>query len=88
MATLPTLITETRKRGAATAGNGWSANVDGDGVVRIRHYSVEMIHVSAWDSVRGIDPGWGSTSDVQGVNKLLKGIGSPETYRSLFRDAS
>ena len=33
MATLPTLINETRRRGAATAGNGWSANVDGDGVV-------------------------------------------------------
>lgn len=85
MATLPTLISETRRRGAAVAGNGWSANVDGDSVVRIRHYGTEMIHVSAWDSVRGIDAGLGSTSDVQGVNKILKGIGSPESYKSLFR---
>ena len=88
MATLPTLINETRRRGAATAGNGWSANVDGDGVVRVRHYATEMIHVSAWDSVRAIDAGWGSHSDVAGVNKILQGIGSPETYRSLFREAS
>ena len=85
MATLPTLINETRRRGAATAGNGWSANVDGDGVVRVRHYATEMIHVSAWDSVRAIDPGRGSVSDVQGINRMLEGIGSPESYKSLFR---
>jgi hypothetical protein len=85
MATLPTLITETRKRGAATAGAGWSANLDGDNVVRIRHYGCEMLHVSAWDSVRAIDPGRGSVSDVQGINRMLEGIGSPERYRSLFK---
>lgn len=85
MATLTTLISETRRRGAATAGNGWSANLDGDDVVRVRHFATEMIHVSAWDSVRAIDPGWGSTSDVQGINRILDGIGSPESYRSLFR---
>ena len=35
-----------------------------------------MIHVSAWDSVRAIDPGRGSVSDVQGINRMLEGIGS------------
>jgi len=85
MATLKTLISETRRRGAATAGNGWSANVDGDDVVRVRHYGCEMIHVSAWDSVRALDPGLGSNSDVQGINRILDGIGSAESYRSLFR---
>lgn len=75
------------RNGIATAGNGWTATVDADSVVTVRHYATDMFQVAAWNAVRPLNPGHGSVSDKQGTNRILAGIqpnGSTETYASLF----
>jgi hypothetical protein len=86
---LDTLISAARnsRNGIATAGNGWTATVDADSVVTVRHYATNMFQVAAWNAVRPLNRGWGSVSDKQGTNRILAGIqpnGSAETYASLF----
>ncbi len=87
---LDTLIAAARnnRHGIATAGNGWTATSDTNSVVTVRHYDTDMFQVAGWNAVRPLNPGHGSTSDIQGTNKILAGIqpnGSAETYDSLFR---
>lgn len=72
--------------------------VDADGVYRMHvkrrlvHYATVMLEVDGrmnldlqptFTTVSYFNPGWGSVSDQQGVNKFLAAAGLPDRYKSL-----
>ena len=72
------------RSGMATAGNGWTAIAASDGTVTVRHYATDMLAVSAWGTLEPISRGYGSVSDKQGINKILRGIGSDASYNEIY----
>lgn len=88
---IPTAI----EHGEASASDGrWTARKASAyeigtkiGGVVIRHHHTDMI-VYNWltQQVEGINPGWNSSTDRQGINQILNYVGSSEQYKTLFPD--
>jgi hypothetical protein len=72
--------------------------VDADGIYRMHvkrrlvHYGTVMLELEGkmnldlrptFTTVSYFNPGWGSVSDQQGVNKFLAAAGLPDRYKSL-----
>lgn len=86
-ASLGTIVATARKRhdGQATASGGrWHAYSDDDGDVVVCHYRTAMLVVHADNTVTAISAGWGSMTDKCGVRAIMRGIGSPECYASIY----
>lgn len=83
------LVEVAREHGNASASNGrWTAwHIDSatfpDSVL-VKHFETYMIRVSKYDLAYPIDEGWRSKTDKQGINQILRYIGSNETYDTLF----
>lgn len=74
-----------RPDGEATASAGkWWAIRRADGTVSVGHYRHHMLTISPDGTVTGESSGWGSMTDKCGVRAIMRGIGSPECYASIF----
>lgn len=75
----------TRPDGEASASDArWRAVRVDDGSVIVFHYRTHMITVAPDDTVTGESRGWGSMTDKCGIRAIMRGIGSPEGYASIF----
>ena len=84
--TIGRLVETASGHGTASASNGrWRATLDPDGSVDVWHYSTRMIRVHPERRhVVAIDEGWGSQTDKQGINSILRHECIGESYWSLF----
>ena len=75
----------TSRTGTAQASGGaWHATLTGSGSVIIGHYATSMIEIQDDGTVVPINRGWGSVSDKQGINKVLRYEGAGVLYADLF----
>lgn len=86
-ATLNTLIDTARIKYRATASGGrWTAqkHVHQDHTaITITHHTTVMLVITD-NTVTPISAGWGSHSDIRGINRILRGAGIPLTYRDIY----
>ena len=73
-----------RKGTANASGGAWHATVTGTGSVVVGHYATSMIEIEANGNVIPISRGWGSVSDKQGINKVLRYERAGVLYADLF----
>lgn len=79
-------------KGYTTASNGrwqaWATNRYGPAAIVVQHHKTPLFAYVFEGSRKGevipLDPGWGSRTDKQGTNLILKGAHLPYTYESLF----
>lgn len=75
----------TSRTGTAQASGGaWHATLTESGSVIIGHYATSMIEIMRDGFVQPISRGWGSVSDKQGINKILRYEGAGVLYADLF----
>lgn len=79
------LVPTARTKGKSYASNKkWSAVRDDHGRVIVYHYKTAMLWVLPDGTPQPISRGRGSTSDVQGVRKVLAGIGINMSYKDFY----
>lgn len=69
---------------AKASGGAWHATVTDTGSVIVGHYATAMIEIEATGNVIPISRGYGSVSDKQGINKILRYEGAEMLYADLF----
>jgi hypothetical protein len=75
----------TSRTGTAQASGGaWHATLTESGSVIIGHYATSMMEIQDDGSVIPISRGWGSVSDKQGINKILRYEGAGVLYADIF----
>ena len=75
----------TSRTGTAKASGGaWHATLTESGSVVIGHYATSMIEIQDDGTVIPFIRGWGSVSDKQGINKVLRYEGADVLYADLF----
>jgi len=75
----------TSRTGTAQASGGaWHATLTESGSVIIGHYATSMMEITADGRVVPINRGWGSVSDKQGINKILRYEGAGVLYADIF----
>ena len=79
------IVQAARTKGTAKASGGaWHATLRGDGAVTVGHYATDMIEILPNGEVIPISRGWGSVSDKQGINKILRFERAGVVYADIF----
>jgi hypothetical protein len=80
------LATAALEHGEATASDGrWKAYTTTPSRVVIRHHSTDMIAIDMnTREVEALNAGWGSQTDKQGINAILRNEAIRESYWTLF----
>jgi hypothetical protein len=79
------IVEAARNKGTAKASGGaWHALLRGDGAVTVRHYATDMIEIFPNGDVIPLSRGWGSVSDKQGINKILRYERTGVVYADIF----
>jgi hypothetical protein len=87
MARIATLVEEAERKGLASASNGrWFAvHSPESGTVVVTHHRTAMISVDVRNrTVTALNAGWGSQTDKQGINAILRHERIEGSYWSLF----
>lgn len=86
-ATLPTLLDIASKTDKRVVASSWEAqrHATRPNIITVWHYTTVMFQFDM--TQRGVIPlneGWGSTSDKQGVRKILAGVGINRSYADIY----
>lgn len=86
-ATLPTLLDVASKTSKKVVASSWKAqrHATRPHIITVWHYTTVMFQYDmAQQNVIPINEGWGSTSDKQGVRKILSGVGIHRSYAQVY----
>ena len=86
-ATLPTLLDIASKTSKKVVASSWEAqrHATRPHIITVWHYTTAMFQFDTIQkAVIPINSGWGSTSDKQGVRKILAGVGIHRSYADVY----